>query len=249
MKKLFVLLFSLFILLLSMSAQPIKDKEAVVTTDEVELTILQKIEKWYDQNMNYATITILMTVESSFIPFPSEVVVPPAAYIASQPDSHLNIFLVVLFATIGALIGALINYFLALYLGRPIVYKFADSKIGHLLLLSKDKIIKAEDYFNERGNTSTLVGRLVPVIRQLISIPAGLARMNMASFLLYTFIGAGIWNIILAFLGYILHGQQDLINKYSQELSYLFLIVVILFIGYFIIKQVLKKRKSGRNLV
>jgi membrane protein DedA with SNARE-associated domain len=246
MKKLFILLLSLFITT-AIIAQATNSSELILP-EKTEQTLLQKIEQWYDQNMNYATITILMTVESSFIPFPSEIVVPPAAYIASQPGSHLNIYLVVLFATFGALIGALINYFLAIYLGRPLIYKFVDSKAGHFLLLSKEKMMEAEIYFNKKGKTSTFVGRLVPGIRQLISIPAGLARMNMPSFLLYTFLGAGIWNTILAFLGYILHGQQDLINKYSHELSYLFLVLVGLFIAYVVIKQAVKRKKSKRRL-
>ena len=222
------------------------DIQEPVVADKTEQTILQKVETWYDQNMNYATITILMTVESSFIPFPSEIVVPPAAYIASQPGSHLNIFLVVFFATLGAVFGALINYFLAIYLGRPIIYKFADSKAGHLLLLSKEKIVKAEIYFNKKGKVSTFVGRLIPGIRQLISIPAGLAKMNMGSFLLYTFFGAGIWNSILAYLGYLAHGQQDLIEEYSHELSYVFLSLVALFIVYVVIKQAVRRTKSKK---
>lgn len=242
MKKLLILALSLFFAIAAV-AESSNAKEHVVE-QKTEQSLLQKVEAWYDQNMNYATITILMTVESSFIPFPSEIVVPPAAYIASQPDSHLNIFLVVLFATIGAVLGALINYFLAIYLGRPIVHKFAGSKLGHILLLSEEKIINAELYFNKKGKISTFVGRLIPGIRQLISIPAGLARMNIANFLLYTFLGAGIWNAILAFLGYILHGQQDLINKYSHELSYIFLALVVLFIVYMVIKQVMKKNKK-----
>lgn len=242
MRKPALLFLSLFIAT-AIIAQT-TDSSELILPEKTEQSLLQKIETWYDHNMNYATITVLMTVESSFIPFPSEVVVPPAAYIASQPGSHLNIYLVVLFATIGAMLGALINYLLAIYLGRPLVYKFADSKVGHLLLLNKEKIMNAEIYFNKKGRISTFVGRLVPGIRQLISIPAGLARMNMPNFLLFTFLGAGIWNAILAYLGYILHGQQDLINKYSHELSYLFLALVVLFIGYVVIKQVIKRRKS-----
>ena len=244
MKKLSILFLTLFIATVVFAQTT--DSSNVIVPEKTEQSLLQKIEAWYDQNMNYATITVLMTVESSFIPFPSEIVVPPAAYIASQPGSHLNIFLVVLFATIGAMLGALINYFLAIYLGRPLVYKFADSRMGHLFLLSKEKIMEAEVYFNKRGKTSTFVGRLVPGIRQLISIPAGLARMNIPNFLLYTFIGAGIWNAILAFLGYILHGQQDLINKYSHELSYVFLALVVLFIVYVVVKQMVRKNKKGR---
>ena len=194
--------------------------------------------------MNYYTITLLMTVESSFIPFPSEVVIPPAAYIASKEGSDLNIFLVVLFGTLGALLGAYINYALAYYLGRPILHKFADSKIGHLLLLSSEKIQKAENYFQTHGKTSTFVGRLIPGIRQLISIPAGLAKMNLISFTLFTFLGAGIWNTILATLGYIAEGQSDLINLYSHEVGYGVIGIVVLVAAYYLIRYFRKKRKQ-----
>ncbi|HNY44625.1 MAG TPA: DedA family protein [Bacteroidales bacterium] len=193
--------------------------------------------------MNYTTITLLMTIESSFIPFPSEIVIPPAAYIASDPESDLNIFLVVLFGTIGALIGAYINYFLALWLGRPIVYKFADSRLGRFFLLSKEKVVKAETYFNNHGKTSTFIGRLIPGIRQLISIPAGLAKMNFLAFSIYTFIGAMIWNIILAALGYLAHGQKDLIDKYNKELSIAIVVIVVLVILFFIIRKLIKRKK------
>ncbi|HQB69140.1 MAG TPA: DedA family protein [Paludibacteraceae bacterium] len=193
--------------------------------------------------MNYTNITLLMTVESSFIPFPSEIVIPPAAYVASKPESDLNIFLVVLFGTLGAIIGALINYYLALWLGRPIIYKFADSKLGHLLFLSSEKIKKAEDYFNNHGKVSTFIGRLVPGIRQLISIPAGLAKMNLGSFILFTTLGAGIWNTILAFIGYLAHGQADLINKYNHELSIIMLVLVGLAAIWLIAKTLIKRKK------
>lgn len=209
-----------------------------------DLSIVQKVEQWYEQNMNYYTITLLMTVESSFIPFPSEVVIPPAAYIASKEGSDLNIFLVVLFGTLGALLGAYINYALAYYLGRPILHKFADSKIGHLLLLSSEKIQKAENYFQTHGKTSTFVGRLIPGIRQLISIPAGLAKMNLISFTLFTFLGAGIWNTILATLGYIAEGQSDLINLYSHEVGYGVIGIVVLVAAYYLIRYFRKKRKQ-----
>ncbi|NLA63341.1 MAG: DedA family protein [Bacteroidales bacterium] len=243
MKKILILTLSLFFAIALVAQTTEINQQQLPIENNTELSLLQKVENWYSQNMSYTTITILMTVESSFIPFPSEIVVPPAAYIASQPGSHLNIYLVVLFATIGALLGALINYFGAIYLGRPIVYKFANSKLGHMFLLSEDKVMKAELYFNRRGKISTFVGRLIPGIRQLISIPAGLARMNIVSFLFYTFVGAGIWNVILALLGYIAHGQQDLINKYTHELSYVFLGLVVLFIAYVVIKQLVKRRR------
>lgn len=204
------------------------------------LTIVQKVEKWYDQNMNYSSIVALMAVESSFIPFPSEVVIPPAAYIASKPESKLSIFLVILFGTLGALIGAYINYFLALWLGRPILYKLADSKMGKLLLLSSEKIRKAESYFNDHGKISTFIGRLIPGIRQLISLPAGLAKMNFFSFSLYTVLGALIWNSILALLGYIAHGQAGLINKYSHELSVIIIAILALVILFYLIKYLRK---------
>ena len=151
-------------------------------------------------HLNYFWVMVLMAIESSFIPFPSEVVVPPAAYKAATGE--MNLFLVILFATIGSDIGALVNYYLAKYLGRPIVYKFAASRLGRLCLLSPEKVERAEGYFVKNGVTSTLVGRLVPGIRQLISIPAGLSGMPVGRFLLYTTIGAGAWNVVLALLGW-----------------------------------------------
>ncbi len=241
MKKIFfalVLLFSIS----SLNAQTTVNQPDSVSS----ASMLQKIERWYENNMNYFSITALMTIESSFIPFPSEIVIPPAAYIASKPESKLNIVLVVLFGTLGAVIGAFINYGLALWLGRPIIHKFADSKLGHVLLLSSEKITKAEDYFNAHGKISTFVGRLIPGIRQLISIPAGLARMNILSFAAYTALGAGIWNAILALLGYIAHGQADIIEKYSHEIGYALLAIVIVVILFFIIKKFVIKKKANK---
>jgi membrane protein DedA with SNARE-associated domain len=194
--------------------------------------------------MNYYTITLLMTVESSFIPFPSEVVIPPAAYVASKEGSDLNIWLVILFGTIGALIGAYVNYFLALWLGRPLLHKLADSKFGKMMLLSSEKVQKAEDYFQTHGKTSTFVGRLLPGIRQLISIPAGLARMNLLTFSFFTALGAGIWNGILALLGYIAHGQADLIDTYSHEIGYGLLGIVALIALFYLVKYLRKKKKN-----
>ncbi|MBO4661127.1 MAG: DedA family protein [Bacteroidaceae bacterium] len=155
---------------------------------------------WCLEHLNYWVITLLMAIESSFIPFPSEVVVPPAAYQAANGDK--NVFLVVFFATLGALIGAVINYAIAYYLGRPIVYKFANSRFGHMCLINEQKVLAAEKYFDDHGAIGTIIGRLIPAVRQLISIPAGLARMKFSQFLLYTFIGAGLWNSVLAAIGY-----------------------------------------------
>ncbi len=224
----------------------------IVVENQEESSFVLRVVEWYNQHLNYVTVTLLMTIESSFIPFPSEVVVPPAAYQACNPDNAtlyvtdsplFNVILVVLIATLGALIGAYINYFLSRFLGRPIVYWFADSKVGHLLLLNSEKVKKAEDYFIEHGNSSTFIGRLVPGIRQLISIPAGLAKMNIGAFTLYTILGSGSWNIILAILGYVAHGKQDLINQYSHELSYILLGLGVLFIIYLVYKG-LKKKKN-----
>lgn len=220
--------------------------------DTTQISIIERVENWYAANMNYATITTLMAVESSFIPFPSEVVIPPAAYVAGKEASTLhvtdnyilNVLLIVLFGTIGAILGAIINYSLAMWLGRPIIYAFADSKVGHLCLLSSEKVKKAEDYFNNHGKVSTFVGRLIPGIRQLISIPAGLSKMNFGQFLLYTFLGASIWNIILALLGYIAHGQMDLIHEYSHELSIAIMALLAVAVIYFIAKAIIKRYKK-----
>lgn len=197
---------------------------------------------WCLEHLNYWVITLLMTIESSFIPFPSEIVVPPAAYLSAQEGSDLNIFLVIFFATVGALFGALINYGLAYYLGRPIVYKFANSRFGHMCLIDQQKVEAAEEYFDRHGAMGTFIGRLVPGVRQLISIPAGLAKMNMTKFLIYTTLGAGLWNVILAVIGYYLasvvpYEQLDsAVAEYSHHLKIIMLIVGAAAVGYLIYK-------------
>ncbi|MBD5221768.1 MAG: DedA family protein [Bacteroidales bacterium] len=168
-----------------------------------------------------------MTIESSFIPFPSELVVPPAAYLACVNEgagADMNVFIVVIMATLGALAGAFINYFIALWVGRPIVYSFADSRFGHACLIDRAKVEKAERYFDEHGAVSTFVGRLIPAVRQLISIPAGISRMNIATFALFTSLGALVWNAILAGLGYLLSltvSPADLYEKVEEYNHYL----------------------------
>ena len=217
------------------------------------MTFVDNIIAWYSAHMNYASITALMAVESSFIPFPSEVVIPPAAFVAGQPESvlcatgnyTLDVLIIVLFGTLGAMIGAIINYGLSVWLGRLIIYKFADSKVGHMCLLSSEKLEKAEAYFREKGNVSTFIGRFIPGIRQLISIPAGLSRMHFGAFLWWTFLGAFIWNCILAALGYVAAGQMDRIKEYSHELSVAILVLFGLVVVYFVLKRfVFKKAKS-----
>lgn len=196
------------------------------------------------ENLNYWYVILLMAVESSFIPFPSEVVVPPAAYKAA--NGEMNVVLVVAAATLGAIIGSLINYMLALFIGRPIIYKFANSRLGHMMLLSQEKIQTAERYFDKHGAVSTFFGRLVPAVRQLISIPAGLARMSLPKFLLYTTLGAGIWNSILAAIGYSLNSvvsEDELaakVSEHSHTLNMIILTVLAAVLVYIIYKGIKK---------
>ena len=189
-----------------------------------------------------------MAVESSFVPFPSEVVIPPAVYVAldEKSQSGMNWWLVVVFGTLGALVGAFINYFLSRWLGRPIIYAFVDSKLGHILQLSGEKMERAEKYFNDHGVFSTLVGRLIPVVRQLISIPAGLSKMNIGTFALYTTLGALIWNCVLALLGYLAHlaGDISVVEKYSSEISYIIIGLVILVALILTVRYFIKKNRK-----
>lgn len=200
-------------------------------------------------HLNYWTVTLFMAIESSFIPFPSEAVVPPAAWKAAV-SGEMNVVLVVLFATLGALIGAFINYYLAVWLGRPIVYKFANSRLGHMCLIDEAKVQHAENYFDKHGAVSTFVGRLVPAVRQLISIPAGLARMSLGRFVLYTSLGAGVWNAILAALGYYmasipgLQTEEAVMNKvkeYSSEIGIVFIALAVFVVAYLAYKGLKKK--------
>lgn len=173
----------------------------------------------------YMLVFTFMIVESSFIPFPSEIIVPPAAYLACT-SGEISITMVILLATVGALGGALINYGLSMWIGRPIVYRFADSRLGHACLIDRAKVENAERYFEKHGAVSTFIGRLIPAVRQLISIPAGLSRMNLGKFTLYTSLGAGVWNIILATLGWWLgtivsrDALLESITEYNQYLTY-----------------------------
>ena len=196
-------------------------------------------------NLNYGTILLLMLLESTVIPVPSELVVAPAAYHAA--GGHLNVLLVVLFATIGADIGASINYFVALYVGRPVIYRFANSRWGHLCLLNQEKVEKSERYFDNHGIVATLTGRLIPGIRHLISLPAGLARRNYWKFLLYTTIGAGCWHAILAALGWYLHAvvPEDQLNDTIAQYNHYIVIgivgILVLAIGFAVVRHRMKK--------
>lgn len=202
----------------------------------------QQFFDWFTANANYLFVFLFMTVESSFIPFPSEVVVPPAAYLActgAGAGAGMNVFVVVVIATLGALCGAYINYYLSLWIGRPLVYRFADTRFAHACLINREKVDKAEEYFDKHGAASTFFGRLIPAVRQLISIPAGISRMNIGVFTIYTTLGALIWNAILGSLGFWLAQTvtpEDLFakveeyNKYLTWGGYGLLVLIILFL-------------------
>lgn len=211
---------------------------------------MQEIILWLLDNLNYWTVTIFMAIESSFIPFPSEVVVPPAAWLTGSSDV-MSFAGVVIFATLGADIGALINYYLAKKLGRPVVYKFARSRWGRYCLIDEAKVMYAEEYFVKNGAISTLIGRLVPAVRQLISIPAGLAGMHLGKFLFFTTLGAGVWNTVLAAIGYAIYKMFPVIDtpqkvadkaaEYSHIIGYGILAIVLIGLLVLVVKKMRKK--------
>lgn len=196
--------------------------------------------------LGYWGVGLLMTIESSFLPFPSEIVVPPAAYLASQGE--MNVFLVVIFGVLGSILGAVINYFLALYFGRFIVYKLAASRLANLIFINPEKLEKAEKYFLANSNSATFFGRLIPVIRQLISIPAGFSKMNFSRFVLLTAAGSVIWVSILAALGYFLGANQELLHRYYEELKWVFLALAIIYISFKLkLNRLFQKKKQNQN--
>jgi membrane protein DedA with SNARE-associated domain len=206
--------------------------------------IFQTVFDWYMANLNYFTIYLLMTVESSFIPFPSEIVVPFAAWKAGE--GSLSLAGVLLSSTAGAMSGAVINYYLSAWLGRPLLYRLADTRWAHVLLINRGNVENAERYFVKHGKASTFIGRLVPAVRQLISIPAGLSRMNIGAFLLYTFLGAGLWNIVLALIGYFAYDMRDHILPYLDWLMYALGAVFVVFLAVKGIRAYRNNKKAIR---
>lgn len=200
-------------------------------------------------NLTYGSIFLLMLMESTVLPVPSELVVSPAAYHAAA--GNMDIWLVILFATLGADCGATINYFGGYYLGRPIIYRFANSRWGKMCLLNQEKIEKSERYFKNHGAIATITGRLLIGIRHLISIPAGLAKMNYWKFLLYTTVGAGLWHIILAALGWYLHSivpeteLEATIEMYGDYLKYGLIVLVVLVAAFFYVHHLLKNHRKA----
>jgi len=208
------------------------------------MEIFQTVFDWYMANLNYFTIYLLMTIESSFIPLPSEIVVPFAAWKAAE--GTLTMWGVILSSSAGAMTGAIINYYLAMWIGRPLLHRLADTKWAHVLLITRDSVEKAEIYFVKHGKASTFIGRLVPAVRQLISLPAGLAKMKIGPFLLFTFLGATIWNIILAFVGYFAYDKREYIMPYIDWIMYAVGALFVLWLswkGY----QMYKNRKRTVN--
>lgn len=202
------------------------------------------IIEWYLNHLNYWVLTILMILENSIVPLPAELIVTPAAYRAANGEMSLTMLIIC--TTFGSVVGAIINYYISRSLGRYVIFKFVDSRWGKLLLLNREKLEQAEQLFLRHGKISTFFGRLLPIGRQLISIPAGLAKMNIASFIIFTAIGSAIWNGLLSGIGYYLANilpqdqLQDALEKYSLEVSLGFIVILAI---YLIGKNLLKKDK------
>ncbi|MBQ3402058.1 MAG: DedA family protein [Synergistaceae bacterium] len=186
--------------------------------------------------MGYTGIISLMFLESSFFPFPSEVVMPPAGYLAWKGEMSLP--LVLLAGIAGSLLGALFNYWIAVKLGRPFLLRY-----GKYFFVSPESINKADEFFSRHGHVSTLVGRLLPVIRQYISLPAGIARMPMKTFTLFTTIGAGAWVVVLTFAGYLLGEHQNLLKEYLHVITLACVGLAVLIAGGYML--ILRRRRRS----
>lgn len=207
--------------------------------------------EWYKEHMTYVVIALLMAIESSIVPLPSEVVVPPAAYFSLQAHSQLEIFMVMAIATVGAYLGSIVNYVLSMIIGRPLIYAFADSKIGHMFMLNSAKLKHAEDYFQRKGSIAIFLGRLLPAVRHLISIPAGMSKMNFLKFSIYTILGASVWNAVLSGLGYMLYLAVpddaqlfDALEHYNEYLKIAGYGFILLIVAYLVVRHYKKKRRK-----
>ena len=196
--------------------------------------------------LNYGSLTLLMAMESSVLPVPSELVVPPAAYMAAE--GRMDVWLVLLFSTIGCVIGASVNYGVSMLVGRPVVYGFARTTLGRILLHGPDKLEQAEQYFRRHGDMATFMGRLVPVVRHLISIPAGLSRMHYLKFCIFTAVGPAVWNGILVALGWYLHSLvplaelNDKVSEYERPILVVICVLALAFVAYLVYKGIRKKQ-------
>lgn len=206
---------------------------------------LSGLMEWCLEHLNYWVVFVLMVLENSVVPLPSELIVTPAAYKAA--NGEMSILLVIFITTLGSTIGAVINYYIALAVGRPLVYRFANSRLGHLLFINRQKIEYVEALFLKHGKISIFFGRLLPAGRQFISIPAGLTRMKLSSFILYTFLGSAIWNSILVLLGYYLAQvlpEEKVIGelqRHSMEFSLAFIGLIGFIIGFYYLRNKAKK--------
>jgi len=195
------------------------------------------------QGLGYLGVGILMAIESSFLPLPSEVVIPPAAFLASQ--GRMSLWLIVIVGTLGSIVGALVNYYLSRSLGRLVIYKLAATKVAHIFLVTPEKIKRAEEYFLNNSKSATFLGRLVPVVRHLISIPAGFSKMPLPSFIFFTGLGAFIWVSILAALGYFIGANQGLLVQYYKEICWGLAVLGILWLAY----KIRKARRRKKALI
>jgi membrane protein DedA with SNARE-associated domain len=177
--------------------------------------------------LGYPGLVILMAMESTFFPIPSELVLPPAGYLVSQ--GSMNGIAVVAAGTLGSLLGALFNYTLALYLGRPLILKY-----GKYILLTREKFQKVDDFFTNHGEISTFTGRFIPVVRHFISFPAGLARMNLARFCLYTMLGSCIWSAILTCIGYLVGNNIELVKQYMHQVTLVVILCLVVLVAVYI---------------
>jgi len=185
--------------------------------------------------MGYVGIFLLMFLESTFFPFPSEIIMIPAGYLAYQGE--MNLYMVIFVGILGSVAGALLNYYLAMHLGRKIILKY-----GKYFFIKEETLDKLDTFFAKHGEISTFTGRLIPGIRQLISLPAGLARMNIAKFSFYTALGAGIWVVVLVAVGYLVGSNQELISEYMKSATLIALVSVVLIILFYVVRN--RKRKE-----
>ncbi len=203
---------------------------------QIVIWVVDTVSLW-----GYPGIIVLMFLESSFFPFPSEVVIPPAGYLASQGEMSLS--LVIAAGITGSVLGAGFNYWLAVRWGRPLFERY-----GRYVLLTPAALEKSEKFFARHGHISTFVGRLLPGIRQYISLPAGLARMNLPLFIVFTALGAGIWVVILALTGYLIGNNQELIGQYLHQIVITIVVLCLLLVAGYIFfrkKRLAQQRNNG----
>lgn len=208
---------------------------------------LSGLIEWGLAHLNYWVVFLLMVMENSVVPLPAELIVTPAAYKAA--NGEMDVVLLIALTTLGSTLGAIINYYLSLLLGRPLIYRFADSRWGRFFLLSRKKLEYSEDLFRRRGNLSTFIGRLLPAGRQFISIPAGLARMPIGAFVFYTTLGSAIWNSLLVgagyYLSYLLPEEEiaPAIARYGTQINAAFFSLLAIAVAIWLIRRRLKKRR------